>query len=169
MSHAPAQPFYCECGDHAFAPTSNGLNVLVSRQDAALLSRRWAVRVGKDGYALVRRNGTVSGKKVTLILGREILGAGAGQIVDHASGDTLDNRRQNLRIATHSQNSWNSAKRKNNKAGVKGVYKSGTTFVAKIKAFGRLHYLGRYSDAAEAHTAYCEAAERLHGEFARAA
>jgi hypothetical protein len=38
---------------------------------------------------------------------------------------------------------------------------------ARIMAFGQLHYLGYYEAPEEAHTAYCEAALRLHGDFAR--
>src|SRR5882672_2364605 len=41
--------------------------------------------------------------------------------LDHANGDKLDNRLENLREATHSQNQMNSRRAKHNTSGFKGV------------------------------------------------
>ena len=58
---------------------------------------------------------------------------------------------------------------KRNKAGLKGVtlHKRAGKWQAQIQAFGVTHYLGIFNTAQLAHAAYCEAAARLHGNFAR--
>jgi len=53
------------------------------------------------GYARARKNGKA------ILLHRLIMGASAGQVVDHINHDTLDNRRENLRVASKSQNAAN--------------------------------------------------------------
>lgn len=88
--------------------------------------------------------------------------------IDHINGNRLDNRISNLRLATMSQNLANSVIHRNNKSGFKGVSRIETRFRAQIKKDGKVIYLGLFASALEAHEAYCEAAARLHGEFARA-
>jgi len=87
--------------------------------------------------------------------------------VDHINGNGLDNRRENLRVANKMQNQYNSARQHNNRLGLKGVHKNGRRYRAQIRADGVKHNLGYFDTAEEAHAAYCEAAKRLHGEFAR--
>lgn len=89
-------------------------------------------------------------------------------IVDHANGDTLDNRKTNLRKATNSENGHNSRIRKNNKTGYKGVSqrKSGK-FQAHIGLNSKRIFIGNFDSAIEAARAYNEAAKNLHGNFAR--
>jgi len=90
--------------------------------------------------------------------------------VDHINGKRSDNRFANLRIATSSENAWNSRIRSNNACGYKGVhFKKGINkFVAQIHAGGRVRHLGVFMTAAEAHAAYVKAAREHFGEFARA-
>lgn len=87
-------------------------------------------------------------------------------VIDHVNGDTLNNRIENLRIATKSQNSFNAKPRKNT-AGVKGVSKSGKLWVARIMINGRSINLGTHQTKGLAAVARAKAALRYHGAFAR--
>lgn len=99
---------------------------------------------------------------------RVIMGAGDGEIVDHISGDKLDNRRINLRICNDLQNSFNARLRSNNKTGVRGVYwdKSRMKWSVQITAGAKTISLGRFVDFDEACQVRAEAERKLHGEFA---
>src|SRR3972149_6021810 len=52
---------------------------------------------------------------------REIIKTPKGMYTDHINGNPLDNRKENLRIVTFSQNMLNRKRYKNNKSGHKGV------------------------------------------------
>jgi hypothetical protein len=90
---------------------------------------------------------------------------------DHRNCDPSDNRIGNLREATKSQNGSNRGKQRNNKSGFKGVswHKTRKRWVAFIERDGKSRYLGLFNEPEDAHAAYCAAAERLYGEFARVA
>jgi hypothetical protein len=89
--------------------------------------------------------------------------------VDHVNRIKTDNRISNLRLATNSQNKYNIGKRSTNTSGYKGVSlvkKTGKWF-AKICVDGKQIGLGHFITPEEAHAAYCAAATKYHGEFAR--
>ena len=90
--------------------------------------------------------------------------------VDHIKNPITDNRICNLRLATHSQNMKNRKIHKNNTSGYKGVTwrKDKNKWQAQIKVNGKKYRLGRFDCPKKAHEAYCEAAEKLHGEFSKA-
>jgi len=96
-------------------------------------------------------------------------GAWPSSEVDHKDGDTLNDRWSNLRLASRLENSRNRAAQINNKLGVKGVYfdKTLRRYRAQIKGDGRRWHLGLFDSTEEAHVAYCAAAKKYHGEFAR--
>lgn len=89
--------------------------------------------------------------------------------VDHINGDGLDNRKSNLRIVTRSQNIQNSRKRKDNKAGYKGVYwlKPNNRWRALITVNGKRVSLGLFDDRESAGKAYEVASKKYYGEYAR--
>lgn len=98
-------------------------------------------------------------------IGRELY---KGEQVDHINHDTLDNRRENLRLATRSQNLMNRIKQQNNTSGYKGVswHKHSQKWRATIKIGSRHTHLGLFDTPKDAYDAYCKAADELHGEFA---
>lgn len=85
--------------------------------------------------------------------------------VDHINGDTLDNRKQNLRVCNNSQNTMNRNKPKSNTSGFKGVSKSGNKWMANIRSNGIQNYLGTFLTKEDAAKAYNEAVTIFHGEF----
>jgi hypothetical protein len=136
--------------------------IKVSPEDFALVSGfNWTLN--RFGYAVAYENGR------HFLMHRLIFDAKKGQAVDHINGDRSDNRRQNLRIASHAQNMQNRTVAKTNKTGFKGVYFDGARakYRAEISAFGRRMRLGRFATAEQAREAYNLAALQLHKEFAR--
>lgn len=86
--------------------------------------------------------------------------------IDHINGIRADNRIENLRLATPTQN-------QQNKAGY-GVYSKGVTwrqrhekpYQAKIRVDGKRIHLGSFATEEEASNAYQEACLKYHGEYA---
>ena len=91
--------------------------------------------------------------------------------IDHVNGIRNDNRVDNLRFSTRSENARNMAKPVTNTSGVKGVswHKRSGKWQANIRLNGVLKYLGYFSDIEAAAQAYADASRRLHGEFGRVA
>lgn len=86
--------------------------------------------------------------------------------VDHRDQVRTNNRWDNLRLATHGQNGTHKGPNKNNKLGIKGVRREHNRYVANLWKDGKSVAIGRFDTAEEASSAYFEAAESLHGEFA---
>jgi hypothetical protein len=92
-------------------------------------------------------------------------------LVDHRNGDPLDNRRQNLRVASHAQNLQNAKKKRNARTSqYKGVHlqtKQGRKkWQVMIRAPGRARWVGGFETEEEAARAYDIAARDAFGEFA---
>lgn len=89
--------------------------------------------------------------------------------IDHIDGNSINNRIANLRLATDSQNLGNMKKPITNRSGKKGVswHAAGQCWQVHIRVEGKNHYLGHFPTVDEGHAAYCAAAERMRGEFAR--
>jgi len=91
--------------------------------------------------------------------------------VDHINGNTLDNRRCNLRSASAADNARNSARPRssNNIYGYRGIYNpSGSSrWYARISVDMRRIHLGAFGSPHDAARAYNAAAIKYHGEFAR--
>lgn len=86
--------------------------------------------------------------------------------VDHDDRDTSNNKIANLRPANRAQNRANSLANKGRSL-PKGVYLNDKgRYRAQARSAGQTHSLGTFDTPEEAHAAYCEAATRLHGEFA---
>jgi hypothetical protein len=135
---------------------SQGKVALVDDNDFEWLNQwNWCI---SQGYAVRHKNPSS--------MGRLILDAPDGMQVDHKNGDPLDNRRENLRLATQADNQHNRAKFKTNKSGYKGVDFHCKKWRAQIKVDNVKIYLGTFETAEEAACAYDDAAKSYFGRFA---
>lgn len=110
-------------------------------------SHNWHIRQS-CGRFYARTNlptGCPEKPQVTRDLHTFILTAAPGLEIDHINGDSLDNRRSNLRVVTHSQNMHNCKLRADNSSGVKGVWKRGPSYRAAIHIENSLKSLGSFS------------------------
>ena len=112
-----------------------------------------------------------SGKRVTTSLHRDIMGCVNGDtiIVDHINGNTLDCRKQNLRLCNRTENNRNAKIRKDNTSGYKGVCfdKRTSSWRVRISVDRKYIHIGRYKNIEDAYIAYCEASNKYHKEFGR--
>lgn len=89
--------------------------------------------------------------------------------IDHADGDSENNRFDNLRECSMSQNKANSKTYKNNKSGYKGVFRVGNKYRVSVQKDRKRVNLGRFDTPEEAAEAYELASRKMFGEFARSA
>lgn len=133
-------------------------------EDHPLISKhKWYIGVLKNGYKSVRT--TIEGKKV--LMSRLITGVKYFyQKVDHKDHDTLNNRKDNLRVCTSSQNNQNRINKGNQK--YKGVCwdKNKRKWNVAIKKGDKVLNIGKYDDEELAARIYDVAAKMYHGEFA---
>ncbi len=110
---------------------------------------------------------TTTINKRTYFLHRLIMNPPKGMVVDHINGDTLDNRRENLRVCTQFENMSNRKTNTNNKFGFKGVnyHKQSGKYRARISVANRRISLGLYSTPEDAFEAYKNASKIYHKEF----
>jgi len=157
-------------GTHT-VPLTQGLFAIVDSADADVVAARswYAVACDGNGVFYAARNEWSDSSQHRVLMHRQIMRAGRGLVVDHVDRDGLNNRRSNLRIATQAQNSRNRRRHRNNTSGFKGVsfHRREKKWYAHIHHQGKKLFLGYFVSAEAAHAAYCDAAARLHGEFAR--
>jgi len=150
--------------------TTNGFEVIIDDDwYDDITSVRWSAAAANQKYIkTIYKNH--DGVWVNVYLHRLIIGANRGETVDHINGNTYDNRRENLRICSKSQNGFNRGPNKNNLAGFKGVQlrSDKKKWMARINVMGKAFYLGCFDTKELASEAYKEASKRLHGEFGKA-
>lgn len=84
--------------------------------------------------------------------------------IDHIDRNRSNNRIDNLRLCTSSQNSANRTAKSS--TGFKGVRRNGKRYQAVLKHDGKFKTLGTYDTPEEAHEVYLGAAKEIWGEFA---
>ncbi len=152
----------------ATIPLSRGYVTIVDDEDFEKLSQfAWWAHVGPYGKPYAVRETSRKLGKVSVKLHRFIVGAAEGRDVDHINGDTLDNRRSNLRIVAHRLNMANQRK-KPGSSRFKGVWfhRQSGRWHAYITVEYRKHHLGCFASETDAALAYDEAARDLWGGHA---
>lgn len=140
---------------------------IVSIEDADLADKNWQIWSGHGlSYAVNRNHVRLHRYIMERILDRKL---DNHEEIDHINCNGLDNRRENLRIATSNQNAKNKKRYKTNKTGCKGVHwdESRRKYRAQIQVNKKKIMLGQYDTLEEAQKSYQDAAIKYHGEFAR--
>lgn len=133
---------------------------LIDKEDIELVKHdRWCV--SSDGYAI-----SASGKYHKKRLHRVIMGEiNTSNVIDHINRNRMDNRKNNLRVVTNQENSFNQTIRKNNTSGIIGVswWSRDNNWMAQIKHNYKRHFLGYYEDINDAIRARLQAEIKYFG------
>lgn len=148
----------------------------LTRGKTALVDNKFSWLAGMNWYAAFQRGRWYAmrtvrkdGKRTAEYLHHHVLPKKEGKDVDHKSGDTLDDRRKNLRYLSRTGNNANRKKSDGLTSQFKGVCwsRSHKKWAAQIQAF-KVHYnLGFFFNEFEAAAAYNEAAQKFFGSAAR--
>lgn len=132
---------------------------------------KWYTYTSKKGLSYKHQ------QQRSLHLHRFLMDVPGNMVVDHISGDTMDNRKSNLRICTLVENFRNRKRNKNNTSGYKGVHYAkkakdmirefSNPWIARISLDGKRKFIGSYNTPEEAGKAYDAFAKEHYGEFAR--
>ncbi|KKN21672.1 hypothetical protein LCGC14_0923000 [marine sediment metagenome] len=145
---------------------TQGKFAIVDDADYVWLNQwKWCAYKPPTGGFYAKRKG--SGR--TILMHRQILGLGPGdkRQGDHIFHNTLDNRRNNLRICTGQENQRNRKPRSNTTSGYKGVswHNRIKKWQVHIQVNRRRKHLGYFVLELDAALAYNKAAKELYGVF----
>jgi len=147
---------------------------LVDDDDYNVLSKhKWYL--SRKGYAIRNRkyrNGIKD--SLPIQMHKMVTKTSNDLTVDHINCNKLDNRKQNLRLISNTENIRRRGAQRNSGTGYKGVYLSKNKELAKntirynvyIRVNKKLIFVGYFKDKDEAALAYNKAAKKYHGEYA---
>lgn len=146
---------------------TRGKSAIIDDDDFEELSKyRWC----DDGRGYATRHVIApSGEPKSMKMHIQIAGLQKGLQIDHIDGNPLNNRRENLRHVTGSQNQYNQKSNRGGSSQYKGVswHKQIKKWTARIKAEGKTKNLGCFKAEEDAARAYNKIAKETWGEYAR--
>ena len=152
---------------------TQGQKTIVDKDDYEFLSKhKWcAIYSKKRGdYVAVTRTECINCKKRTVYMHREIMRPLKNLHIDHINHNPLDNRKNNLRICTPTENQWNrkGANKNNNTSNYKGIcydlyHKS---WKSSIGYHNKSLHIGYFKNKNEAVVAYNQVAIEKYGNYA---
>lgn len=157
-------------------PLTRNQTTIVDEIDADLCDLRWYATIENHTTFYAGRTHRSPGHKkryvaihrsiMSRVMGRALL---SSELVDHINGNTLDNRRSNLRLCTHAENSQNRTSRKGTRSHYKGVYfhKGSQKWRATLTHGSKVETIGFFSNQKNAALAYDWFSVRICGDFAR--
>jgi len=146
---------------------TRGKEAIVDDEDYDELNKyKWCTDCTNGIWYAVRAKGKYPRRK-QIKMHREIMNAPSDKCVDHINHDGLDNRRNNLRVCTHSENLRNCRMHKNNKSGLIGVSwdKINKKWVAHISKNNKEIHIGNFDNKEDAGIAVDKKAKELFGEI----
>jgi hypothetical protein len=159
-------------------PLTQGYITIINDEDADLAFLKWCAMVARDGRAYAVRRASAHPPPAFVRLHRIILerklghDIPLGMVPDHINHNPLDNRRENLRLATYSQNVVNcqrTCRPKHSPSPYRGVswhHKGEKPWIAHIKIGGKMHHIGYFETAEDAARAFNHIALETRGKFA---
>ncbi len=160
--------------DYITLPLTRGFSTTIDYVDSEFcVFIMWSIVTKGKPYVTTRLNLGENYPKMYLhrlimekILSRKLA---KNELVDHWDNNSLNNRRDNLRLTSKIGNAQNSKLRSDSSTGLKGVTKLKTCerWMAQITVNKKHVYLGLFTTPEAAHEAYCTAAKEHFKEFAR--
>lgn len=149
-----------------FIKLTKGKKAVVDDDDYKILSQyKW---LATNRYAARAENFYVDGKRKQkfIFMHRYVMNAPEDREVDHINRNTFDNRKKNLRVCTHQQNSFNHPG-----YGHRGITKVtnrplNKPYCVRLMINGKNLYLGYYRTLKEAKKVWENEAKKHYGEFA---
>lgn len=141
-------------------PLGNDQFAIIDDEDYELVSQyNWSgARSGESDhiYAVTR-----------LRMHRLVMNAPLGMYVDHINGDTLDNRKENLRLCTNAENQQN-ARARGGTSQYKGVSynKKMKKWLGAFTVLGQTYHCGYFDDEKECARAVDKKRREVCGDFA---
>lgn len=154
---------------------NNGEFLISTEDKEKIINYYWYIKPNKNGLPYIEGRDPLT-KDFHVKLHRFLLNMpykDRSKIVDHINRDTFDNRRENLRIVSYSENNLNATFSKNNKSGRTGVYyhnrkNRSDCYVAKAmingKEYTKMFSIDKYGKD-EAFKKACEYRESIEKQF----
>jgi len=145
-------------------PLTQGKFAIVDPENYNELSQyKWTAAKSPNTFYAVR---SAQGRQIRMH--RLITTAPKGLVVDHINHNGLDNRKQNLRLCTRSENARNQRPQTGRSSRYKGVcwHKNQKKWLARVYSNGVTYHLGSFKSQIDAAKAYDKKAKELFGQYA---